>query len=108
MGRPAHQGASCRSRPAHRPGYIKVAHPTPRTGLPGVFATGDAVDHRYRRAVTAAATGCAAALDTEQYPAARADAVRGAPGEDPVTPGGLDTGRRRRPRTRHTPPSTPG
>jgi thioredoxin reductase (NADPH) len=48
-------------------GYVLVAHPTTETNLPGVFACGDLVDHRYRQAITAAGTGCAAAGDAEHY-----------------------------------------
>jgi thioredoxin reductase (NADPH) len=51
-------------------GYVKVAAPSTRTNLDGVFAAGDLVDHTYQQAVTAAGTGCAAALDAERYIAA--------------------------------------
>jgi thioredoxin reductase (NADPH) len=48
-------------------GYVVVDAPHTRTNIPGVFASGDLVDHTYRQAITAAGTGCAAALDVEHY-----------------------------------------
>jgi len=60
-------------------GYVRVAHPSTRTNLPGVFAAGDLVDHTYRQAITAAGTGCAAAQDAQHYLSNLAPATVSAP-----------------------------
>jgi thioredoxin reductase (NADPH) len=56
-------------------GYVLVQQPSSRTSLEGVFAAGDLVDRTYRQAITAAGTGCTAAIDAERWLADTADAA---------------------------------
>jgi thioredoxin reductase (NADPH) len=59
-------------------GYLRVAAPSTRTNLTGVFGAGDVVDHTYRQAISAAGTGCSAALDAERFLSALNDSEKAA------------------------------
>ncbi|GAA2060192.1 thioredoxin-disulfide reductase [Williamsia deligens] len=62
-------------------GYVVTVGGTTATSLDGVFAAGDLVDHRYRQAITAAGTGCSAAIDAERWLSERSDGAVAVPAD---------------------------